>query len=136
MGQRIKFATGAATNIAAGVGTAKKISGAIASNIVIKNSNNSLASPRLLRQPKATTDNTRSPSPLEDFIHSVLEPSDITSPLDSLLVRLRESNIFRCSYTIYTILYYNNSCFASAWAFNSYNINIIKYILVKARLWR
>jgi hypothetical protein len=65
----------------------------------------------------------RSPSPLEDFIHSVLEPSDITSPLETLL----DYQIFFIALSLLCIL-----CIIMIigfWVFNKYNINIIKYIL-------
>jgi len=65
----------------------------------------------------------RSPSPMEDFIHSVLEPSDITSPLETLL----DYQIFFIALSLLCIL-----CIIMIlgfWVFNKYNINIIKYIL-------
>jgi hypothetical protein len=65
----------------------------------------------------------RSPSPVEDFIHSVLEPTEITSPLETLL----DCQIFFILLSLLCIL-----CIImilSMWVFNKYNINIIKYIL-------
>jgi hypothetical protein len=65
----------------------------------------------------------RSPSPVEEFIHSVLEPSEITSPLETLL----DCQIFFILLSLLCIL-----CIImilSMWVFNKYNINIIKYIL-------
>jgi len=65
----------------------------------------------------------RSPSPLETFIHSVLEPYDITSPLETLL----DCQIFFIALSLLCIL-----CIImilGIWLFNKYNINIIKYII-------
>ena len=65
----------------------------------------------------------RSPSPMEGFIHSVLEPSDLTSPLETLL----DYQIFFIALSLLCIL-----CIImilGLWVFNKYNINIIKYIL-------
>lgn len=61
--------------------------------------------------------------PIENFIHSVLEPSDITSPLETLL----DYQIFFIVLSLLCIL-----CIImilGLWVFNKYNINIIKYIL-------
>lgn len=71
----------------------------------------------------------RSPSPVEGFIllRSVLEPSEITSPLETLL----DCQIFFIMLSLLCIL-----CIIliiSMWVFNIYNINIIKYFLPSLR---
>jgi hypothetical protein len=60
---------------------------------------------------------------MEDFILSVLEPSDITSPLETLL----DCQIFFIALSFFCI--FCIIIILGLWVFNKYNINIIKYFL-------
>jgi hypothetical protein len=110
---KILAGAGAATLTAAGVAGAIKSVNAAFTN---KSTKDNISS-------NINIDFKRSPSPMEDFIHSVLEPCDITSPLEILL----DCQIFFIALSLLCIL-----CIIlilGIWVFNKYNINIIKYIL-------
>jgi hypothetical protein len=113
---KIIAGAGAATITAAGVAGGIKSVNAAFSNKSFKDSINS----NFNTVPPAEE---RSPSPKEEFIHSVLEPSEITSPLETIL----DCQIFFIILSLLCLL-----CIImllGMWVFNKYNINFIKYIL-------
>lgn len=116
---------GAAAITAAGVAGAIKSVNAAFSNKSTKDSisSNINTAPATASASASQGYGERSPSPVEEFIQSVLEPSEITSPLETLL----DCQIFFIMLSLLCLL-----CIImilGMWVFNKYNINIIKYIL-------
>lgn len=114
MGKRIFAGVTAATLTAGGVSGAIKTVNSIAMNKSLNGNIDSVAN---------TSTSTRSNSPMEDFIHSVLESNEIISPLENLL----DCQIYFGALMLISIL--GIIMILCLWIYNKYNIILIKYIL-------
>lgn len=114
VGKRIVAGVIAATLTAGGVSGAIKTVNTIAMNKSLNGNIDSVAN---------TSASTRSNSPIEDFIHSVLESNEIISPLENLL----DCQIYFGALMLISIS--GIIIILCLWIYNKYNIILIKYIL-------
>lgn len=119
VGKRIAAGAAAATLTAGGVSGAIKAVSAIYNNKSSKNSKDLLANTS-----NSDINNTNiNNSPMEEFIHSVIESSENTSPLENLLdCEILFGGLILISLSFIIII-------LCLWVYNKYNIILIKYIL-------
>lgn len=117
--KRIAAGAAAATLTAGGVSGAIKAVSAIYNNNSRKNSKDLLANTS-----NSDINNTNiNNSPMEEFIHSVIESSENTSPLENLLdCEILFGGLILISLSFIIII-------LCLWVYNKYNIILIKYIL-------
>ena len=122
LGKRIVAGVTAATLTAGGVSGAIKTVNSLAMNKYLHSATASHTQGNIDSVANTST-KTRSNSPIEDFIHSVLESNEIISPLENLL----DCQIYFGALMLISIS--GIIMILCLWMYNKYNIILIKYII-------